>query len=70
MEVNVYLIQNDGEAGCWKAETAAQAIAAAAEAFEKEAIRENYELGDETARAYWERTCFQSCALVGELENP
>lgn len=69
MEVNVYLIQNDGESECWKAETPAEAIAAAAASFAEEAIREKYELGDETARAYWERTCFQSCALVGELKN-
>lgn len=68
--MKIYLIQNDSEAQCWKAETAAEAIAAAAAAFEEEAAREKYELGDETARAYWERTCFQSCALVGELENP
>ena len=68
--MNVYVILNDSETQCWKAETAAEAIAAAAKDFEAEAVREKYDLGGESPQAYWERTCFQSCQLIGELKNP
>jgi hypothetical protein len=72
--VNVYLIQEDGEANCYQAKTAVDAIEVAFVRFlnelsDDELANFHQEYG-ESPRQWWNRNCFQSCTLIGELVNP
>lgn len=71
--MNIYLIQEDGECNCYKGETPQEAIDAAAHRFlmsltDDELMKFEEEHG-ERPMPWWNRTCFESCALVGELVN-
>lgn len=72
--MNVYMIQEDSESNCYKAETPMEAIEAAVERFmasltDQEALTFVADHG-EPPREWFLRTCFESCALLGELVNP
>jgi len=71
--MNIYLITEDGETFCIKAETMAQAIEVCEASYlddrreEAKAFPASY--NENTERAYYHNEILQSCSLVGELKN-
>ena len=68
LPMNIYFIQEDGMSNCWQAVSADLAIMAAEHRFILD-NKDDWGL-EEHPRAYWHRTIFESCALIGELANP
>lgn len=68
-QMKVYLIQEDGDANCWMAVTAQEAIQAAVKQFCVEVEAEGGWKLEELPHDYWHRVCFESCQLIGELKN-
>jgi len=66
--MNIYLITEDGETFCIKAETMAQAIEVC-EASYLDGLRLLASYNENTERAYYHNEILQSCSLVGELKN-
>jgi hypothetical protein len=73
--MNIYLIQEDGQALCWQAESMQQAVQLAEDRHIMEATKEELEPWDYTAdkeaeeRENYRANILQSCQLVGELAN-
>lgn len=78
--INIYLIQEDGQAICWQAESAHAAIGYAEDRHILEFCQDGgLELLDQgvsseseiqTERENYRANIFESCSLVGELANP
>lgn len=67
--MNIYLIQEDGEATCFQATCMQNAITIATQKFCKENYDSDWDI-DETPDNYYQRAILQSCSLIGELANP
>lgn len=72
--MNIYLIQEDGEAKCWQAATMSDALEQAQDAYFDElddppsSHMDPRRLQDELL--HYQSDILQSCTLVGELANP
>lgn len=68
--MNIYLVQEDGEARCWQAYTMTEALALARSAYIEERREDEGDamnLSEELT--FYEDSILESCALIGELVN-
>lgn len=68
--MNIYLIIEDGDSFCIKAETMAGAVSACEQSYledQAEEIGDNYNEAHE--KKYYHEHILQSCSLVGQLKN-
>ena len=68
--MNIYLVIEDNESFCIKAETMHEAVTICEASFledQQEDLKESYDHISE--KEYYHKHVLQSCALVGELKN-
>lgn len=68
--MNIYLLQEDGEGFCIKAETMSEAVDVCVQSYMDDMKEEkgvSYNLVSE--REYYHEQILQSCSLVGQLKN-
>jgi hypothetical protein len=68
--MNVYLLNEDGETFCVRAETMARAVAICEECYLQDRKEdEGAKYDDAVERGYYHEMILQSCTLIGELKN-
>lgn len=69
--MNVYMITEDGQQKLWKANSMAEAIKLAEDAYVREEQSAKEPQGNEREwREYYRSELLESCTVIGELENP
>lgn len=71
--MNIYLMDEDGQLFCIKANTMAEAIKICEKDYldylKERSEEEKYNFNEETDKEYYYKEVLQSCSLVGELKN-
>jgi len=66
--MNIYLINEDGDSFCIKAETMQKAIDVCFKSY-LDSMKDEPDYNEEYETNYYHEQILQSCALVGELKN-